>query len=279
MKRNIFTCHNITAFHSIHIAIMAKPASKTKKTIQAKLGSLAKAGITGKKRSASSNNIAAPFTNKQKKRQGSSIDATNLAAATHDNNTYSIDDQDDDVVIAGVPNHSFLSPQKLQGEVLENDEDNNDDNNDDDDNDNDDDGHFGMEYNATVYDGRENTVAAVHQARLSASPSSANVAASIAPDLSTLSRNGLIATANEAMRVQRSLEHEVAALQQTMLSMQNQSQINNSAISGYQEGALLVGKSLVEEERKDLCIILPIMVHYIVKEVFWMRKLFFLLKM
>ena len=71
---------------------------------------------------------------------------------------------------------------------------------DDDNNDNnDDDVHFGMEYNATVYDGRENTVAAVHQARLSASLSSANVAASIAPDLSTLSRNGLIAAANEAI--------------------------------------------------------------------------------
>jgi hypothetical protein len=107
-----------------------------------------------------------------------------------------------------------------------------------------------MEYNATVYDGRENSVATVHQARLSASLSSANVAASIAPDLSTLSRNGWIAAANEAMRVQRSLEHEVAALQQTMLSMQNQSQINSSAISGYQEGALVVGKSLVEMERK-----------------------------
>ena len=95
-----------------------------------------------------------------------------------------------------------------------------------------------MKYNATVYDGRENTVAAVHQARLSASPASANVAASIAPDLSTLSRNGLIAAANEATRVQKSLEREVAALQQTMLSMRNQSQINSSAISGYQEGAL-----------------------------------------
>ena len=57
--------------------------------------------------------------------------------------------------------------------------------------DNNDDGHFGMEYNATVYDGRENTVAAVHQARLSACSSSENVAASIAPDLSTLSRNGM----------------------------------------------------------------------------------------
>ena len=46
-----------------------------------------------------------------------------------------------------------------------------------------------MEYKATVYDGRENSVAAVHQARLSASLSSANVAASIAPDLSTPSSN------------------------------------------------------------------------------------------
>ena len=70
------------------------------------------------------------------------------------------------------------------------------------------------------------------------------VAVSIAPDLSTLSRNGLIAAANEAMRVHKSLQCEVAALQQTMLSMQNQSQINNSAISGYQEGAFVVGKSL-----------------------------------
>ena len=33
----------------------------------------------------------------------------------------------------------------------------------------------------------------------------------------------MIAAANEAMRVQKSLEREVAALQQTMLSMQNQS--------------------------------------------------------
>jgi hypothetical protein len=46
----------------------------------------------------------------------------------------------------------------------------------------------------------------------------------------------LIAAANEAIRVQKSLECEVAALQQTMLSMQNQSQINKSAISGYQAG-------------------------------------------
>ena len=78
----------------------------------------------------------------------------------------------------------------------------------------------------------------------------------------------MIATANEAMRAQRSLECEVAALQQTMLSMQNQLQINNSAISGYQEGVLVVGKSLDEVERKDLCIISPIMVHYVVNEVF-----------
>ena len=129
-----------------------------------------------------------------------------------------------------------------------------------------------MEYNATVYDGRENSVAAVHQARLSASPSSANVATSIAPDLSTLSRNGLIAATNEAMRVQKSLECEVTALQQLMLSMQNQSQIYSSAISGYQEGAFVVDKSLDEKERKDLCIISPIMVHYVVKEVFRMQK-------
>ena len=88
-----------------------------------------------------------------------------------------------------------------------------------------------------------------------------------------------IAAANEAMRVQRSLEREVAALQQTMLSMWNQSQINSSAISGYQEGAFVVGKSFVEEERKDLCIISPIMVHKDVKEVFRTQKLVFLLKM
>ena len=135
--------------------------------------------------------IALPIRNKQKKSQGSSINATNLAAATHDNDTDSIVDQHDDdhVVLAGIPNHSFLSPQALQGDILDNDDDKEDDK---DDNDNDDDGHFGMECNATVYDGRENTVAAVHQARLSASPSSVNVTASIAPDLSTLSRNGLI---------------------------------------------------------------------------------------
>ena len=121
---------------------MAKPASKTKKTIQAKLGSLPKAGTKGKKRSASLKNIAATISNKQKKSRGSSIDATNLAAATHDNNTDSIVDQDDDdhVVHAGIANHSFLSLQALQGDILDNDDnkedddDNVDDNNDDDDN-------------------------------------------------------------------------------------------------------------------------------------------------
>ena len=80
--------------------------------------------------------------------------------------------------------------QALQGDILVDDDDKEDDNNDNNDN-NDDDGHFGMEDNATVYDGRENSVAAVHQARLSASLSSANVTASIDPDLSTLSRNGM----------------------------------------------------------------------------------------
>ena len=84
--------------------------------------------------------------------------------------------------------------------------------------------------------------------------------------------DSLIAAANEAMRVQRSLECEVAVLQQTMLSMQNQSQINSSAISGYQEGALVVGKSLVEKDRKYLCIISSIMAHYVVKEVFRTQK-------
>jgi hypothetical protein len=174
---------------------MAKPASKTKKTIQAKLGSLAKAGTKGKKRSSSLKNIALPISNKQKKSRGSSFNITNLTTATHDNDTDSIVDQDDDVVLAGVPNHSFLSLQALQGDILDNDN-----NNDNDDN------HFGMEYNATVYDGRENSVAVVHLSRLSASPSLADVGASIAPDLSTLSRNGLIAAANEALRVQRSLD-------------------------------------------------------------------------
>ena len=122
---------------------MAKPASKTKKTIQAKLGSLTKAGTKAKKRSASLKNIAPPISNKQKKSQGSSIDATNLAAATHDNDTGSVVDQDDDddhVVLAGIPNHSFLSLQALQGDILDNDDDKKDDNN----NNNNDDNDFGM---------------------------------------------------------------------------------------------------------------------------------------
>ena len=46
---------------------MAKPASKTKKTIQAKLSSLAKAGTKGKKRSASSKNIALLISNKKRR--------------------------------------------------------------------------------------------------------------------------------------------------------------------------------------------------------------------
>ena len=33
-----------------------------------------------------------------------------------------------------------------------------------------------------------------------------------------------------------------------------------------------MGKSLVDKDRKDLCIISPIMVHYVVKEVFRMQK-------
>ena len=92
----------------------------------------------------------------------------------------------------------------MQSDILDDDDDKEDDN--------DDDGHFGMEYNATVYDGREILVAAVHLSRLSASPSLADAGAILAPDLSTLSRNGLIAAANEAIRVQKSLECEVTAL-------------------------------------------------------------------
>ena len=113
-----------------------------------------------------------------------------------------------------------------------------------------------MEYTATVYDGRENSVATVHLSRLSASPSSANVAASIAPGLSTLSRNGLIAAENEALRVQRSMECEVAALQETILSMRNQSQINSSAISGYQEGTLWANHWLNREGRISASLVL-----------------------
>ena len=159
----------------------------------------------------SSKNIAAPISNKQKKSPGSSSNATNLAAATHDNGTDSIVDQDVDVVLSDIPHHSLLSsPQESQGDIL-------DDHLDEDDDDNNNNNHFGEEYNATLYDGGKNTVAPVFRVWLSAIPSSANVAASIAPDLSTLSRNALIAAANEALRVQRSLEHEVTALQQTML--------------------------------------------------------------
>ena len=83
-------CHNIIAFCSILIARMVKPASKTKQATQARLGNVAKADTTGKKRLASSKNIDAPISNKQKKSQGSSSNATNLAAATHDNDTDSI---------------------------------------------------------------------------------------------------------------------------------------------------------------------------------------------
>jgi hypothetical protein len=129
---------------------LAKPTSKTKNNTQAKLGHIAKACTTGKKRSASSKNIAAPISNKQKKSQGSSSNITYLAAATHDNDDDSIIDQDVDAVLAGVPNHSFLSPQKLKGEVLDDDL---DDGNDKDVDDNNNDDHFGMEYNTTVYDG------------------------------------------------------------------------------------------------------------------------------
>jgi hypothetical protein len=111
----------------------------------------------------------------------------------------------------------------LKGVVFDDDLD--DDNDDNSNNDNDD--HFGMEYNATVYDGRENSVAAVHQARLSTSPSNANVTANIAPDPSTLCWSELIAAAKEALRVQRLLDRELAVLQETILSIQNQSQINN----------------------------------------------------
>jgi hypothetical protein len=136
------------AFCSILIARMAKPASKTKKTIQAKLSSLTKAGTRGKRRSASSKNIALPISNKQKKSQGSSSNMTNLAAASDEKDDDSIVDQDVDAVLTGVPNHSFVSPLRLEGEVL-------DDNLDDDNDDNNNDNHFGVEYNATVCDGRE----------------------------------------------------------------------------------------------------------------------------
>ena len=66
----------------------------------------------------------------------------------------------------------------------------------------------------------------------------------------------MIAAANEATRVQRSLECEVVALQQTMLSMQNQSQINSSAISGYQEGALWANHWLKRKGRISASLVL-----------------------
>ena len=166
---------------------MIELASKTKNTTQARLGSVAKAGTTGKKRSLSSKDIAATIRNTQKKSWGSSFHVTYLAAASNEKGADSIVDQNVDVVLADVPNHSCLSQQELQGDVLHDDLDQDSIANDTGDND----FHFGMEYNATVYDGRENSVAAVHLSRLSVSPSLANVAASIAPDLSTLSRNGL----------------------------------------------------------------------------------------
>ena len=183
-------CHNIIAFHYILIATVVKPTSKTKNTTQAKIGNAAKASTTGKKRSALSKNISTPISNKQRRVKVLQSMPLILLLPLMTKDDYSIVDQDVDVdvVLAGVTNHSFLSLQAS-------------------------DNHFGVEYNATVYDGGKNTVAAVHLSRLSASPSLANVAASIAPDLSTLSRNGLIAAANGAMRVQRSLEREVAALQ------------------------------------------------------------------
>jgi hypothetical protein len=62
--------------------------------------------------------LAAPISNKQKKSQHSSSSATNLAAGTHDNDTDFIGDQDVDAVLAGVPNHSFLSLQALQDDIL-----------------------------------------------------------------------------------------------------------------------------------------------------------------
>ena len=67
LKQNNFTYHNIIAFHSILIAGMAKPTSKTKNTTQARLGSLAKAGNKGKKKSASSKKLLVPSaTNKRR---------------------------------------------------------------------------------------------------------------------------------------------------------------------------------------------------------------------
>ena len=117
-KHNILSCHSIITFCFTLIARMAKPARKTKKTIQAKLRSLAKADTKGKKRSASLQYIAPPISNKQKKSWASSSNITNLAAANHDNDTDSTVDQDDDVVLAGIPNHSFLSPKSCKVMLL-----------------------------------------------------------------------------------------------------------------------------------------------------------------
>ena len=101
-------CHNIIAFHSVLIASMVKPVSKTMKTTQPRPHSLAKASTTGKKRSASSKNMATPISSKQKRSRGSSSKATNLVAASNEKGTDSIVDQAVDIVLAGVQNHSFF---------------------------------------------------------------------------------------------------------------------------------------------------------------------------
>ena len=72
--------------------MMDKPASKTKKTIQARLGNVVKADTKGKKRSSSLTNIAVTISNKQKKCQGSSSNITTLAASSHGIDTDSIVD-------------------------------------------------------------------------------------------------------------------------------------------------------------------------------------------
>ena len=63
---------------------MVKPASKTKNTSQTRLGSVAKASMTGMKRSMPSKNIAAPISDKQKKSWGSSSHVTSLATTSID---------------------------------------------------------------------------------------------------------------------------------------------------------------------------------------------------
>ena len=87
---------------------MAKPTSKTNTTTQARLGNVAKTSTTGKKRSASSKNMATPISSKQKRSRGSSSKATNLVAASNEKGTDSIVDQAVDIVLAGVQNHSFF---------------------------------------------------------------------------------------------------------------------------------------------------------------------------